>query len=134
VWRVEGTKPERWVKQTDFANAEAVGYLADRLNRLGVEDELLAIGALAGDAVAIGPAANPVVLDFAPQVEIGAEILSARGEDNRLQELRPAAQRRRVKDAEYHAAREAERTVGAALGGYAVDWDDDEDGKADDDA
>jgi GTP-binding protein len=134
VWRVEGTKPERWVKQTDFANAEAVGYLADRLNRLGVEDELLAIGALAGDAVAIGPAANPVVFDFAPQVEIGAEILSARGEDNRLQELRPAAQRRRVKDAEYHAAREAERTVGAALGGYAVDWDDDEDGKADDDA
>ena len=28
---VLGTKPERWVKQTDFANAEAIGYLADRL-------------------------------------------------------------------------------------------------------
>ena len=32
------TKPERWVRQTDFSNDEAVGFLADRLNRLGVED------------------------------------------------------------------------------------------------
>ena len=117
VWRVHGTKPDRWVRQTDFANAEAVGYLADRLNRLGVEDELLAVGALPGDAVAIGAGDAPVVFDFAPQIEIGAELLSARGEDNRLQELRPAAQRRRVKDAEYHAAREAEQSVGMALGG-----------------
>ena len=36
-WRVRGTKPERWVRQTDFSNDEAVGFLADRLNRLGVE-------------------------------------------------------------------------------------------------
>jgi len=122
VWRVEGAKPERWVRQTDFANAEAVGYLADRLNRLGVEEELLAIGAQPGDAVAIG-GDDPVVFDFAPQVDIGAELLSARGEDNRLQELRPAAQRRRVKDREYHAAREAERTVGLALGGYEPEYD-----------
>ncbi len=125
VWRVHGTKPERWVRQTDFANAEAVGYLADRLNRLGIEDELLAIGALPGDAVAIGGGDDPVVFDFAPQIDIGAELLSARGEDNRLQELRPAAQRRRLKDAEYHAAREAERTVGLALGGYEPVTDDD---------
>ena len=34
---VRGEKPERWVRQTDFANDEAVGYLADRLARLGVE-------------------------------------------------------------------------------------------------
>ncbi len=34
-------KPERWVRQTDFSNDEAVGFLADRLNRLGVEDKLL---------------------------------------------------------------------------------------------
>ena len=37
-WRVRGEKPERWVRQTDFGNDEAVGFLADRLNRLGVED------------------------------------------------------------------------------------------------
>jgi GTP-binding protein len=108
VWRVRGEKPERWVRQTDFANAEAVGYLADRFARIGIEEELLAMGALAGDAVAIG-ADNPVVFDFAPQVEIGAEILSRRGEDQRMVTDRPAAQRRRVKDAEYHAAKAAER-------------------------
>lgn len=107
VWRVRGEKPERWVRQTDFNNQEAVGYLADRLNRLGVEDELLRIGARPGDAVAIG-GKDPVVFDFAPQVDIGAEILSPRGEDARLDEERPSVTRRRAKDAEYHAAREAE--------------------------
>ena len=35
---VRGARPERWVRQTDFDNDEAVGYLADRLARLGVED------------------------------------------------------------------------------------------------
>jgi GTP-binding protein len=108
VWRVRGDKPERWVRQTDFTNPEAVGYLADRFARLGIEDELLALGALAGDAVAIGGGDDPVVFDFAPQVEIGAEILSRRGEDHRLNELRPAVQRRREKDAEYHARKAAE--------------------------
>ena len=44
-WRVRGKKPERWVRQTDFSNDEAVGFLADRLNRLGVEDRLLELGA-----------------------------------------------------------------------------------------
>ena len=38
-WRVRGDKPERWIRQTDFSNEEAVGFLADRLNRLGVEAE-----------------------------------------------------------------------------------------------
>ncbi|MGN6780703.1 MAG: GTPase ObgE, partial [Marmoricola sp.] len=33
AWRVSGEKPERWVRQTDFSNDEAVGFLADRLNR-----------------------------------------------------------------------------------------------------
>ncbi len=102
VWRVRGDKPERWVRQTDFGNPEAVGYLADRLNRIGIEDKLLELGARAGDAVAIG-GADAVVFDFAPQVDVGAEILSRRGEDQRLESDRPAAQRRRQKDAEYHA-------------------------------
>ena len=37
-------KPERWVRQTDFTNDEAVGFLADRLARLGVEDALVERG------------------------------------------------------------------------------------------
>ncbi len=102
-WRVRGTKPERWVRQTDFGNPEAVGYLADRLNRIGIEDRLLELGARAGDGVAIG-GADAVVFDFAPQVDIGAEILSRRGEDSRLSEERPAMVRRREKDRTYHAA------------------------------
>jgi GTPase len=101
VWRVRGVKPERWVRQTDFSNPEAVGYLADRLNRIGIEDRLLELGAQAGDAVAIG-GENAVVFDFAPQIDIGAEILSRRGEDSRLADERPAAVRRRERDQAYH--------------------------------
>ena len=103
LWRVRGEKPERWVRQTDFNNTEAVGYLADRLNRIGIETRLLELGARAGDAVAIG-GADAVVFDFAPQVDVGAEILSRRGEDQRFTEERPAARRRRDKDAAYHTA------------------------------
>lgn len=110
MWRVRGSKPERWVRQTDFANPEAVGYLADRLNRLGIEDQLLELGAQAGDGVAIG-GEDAVVFDFAPQVETGAEILGRRGEDERLTEQRPAAARRRARDAEYHATRAEEGHV-----------------------
>ncbi len=120
VWRVRGTKPERWVRQTDFGNPEAVGYLADRFARLGIEDELLRLGALAGDAVAIGEGEHPVVFDFAPQVDIGAEILSRRGDDQRLHEERPAVKRRRELDAAYHAAKDAERLTRMAADG----WDD----------
>ncbi|WP_415631460.1 GTPase ObgE [Propionibacterium sp.] len=106
VWRVRGEKPERWVRQTDFSNSEAVGYLADRLNRLGVEDELLRQGAVAHDAVAIGAGEHPVVFDFAPQVDIGAELLSRRGEDQRLIQDRASVRRRRERDAEYHTERD----------------------------
>ena len=45
---VRGVRPERWVRQTDFTNDEAVGFLADRLNRLGVEEELAKAGAAPG--------------------------------------------------------------------------------------
>jgi GTP-binding protein len=107
LWRVDGEKPERWVRQTDFGNPEAVGYLADRLNRIGIEDKLLELGARAGDGVAIG-GEDAVVFDFAPQIDIGAEILSRRGEDNRLDSQRPAAQRRRELDREYHARKESD--------------------------
>lgn len=59
---VRGDKPERWVRQTDFGNDEAVGYLADRLNRLGVEDELVACGAQPGASVTIGE----ITFDWVP--------------------------------------------------------------------
>jgi GTP-binding protein len=84
------------VRQTDFSNDEAVGFLADRLNRLGVEDRLLELGAQEGDAVLIGEADNAVVFDFKPMVDAGAEILGRRGEDVRFEESRPAARRRRA--------------------------------------
>jgi GTP-binding protein len=95
-WQVRGTKPERWVRQTDFSNDEAVGFLADRLNRLGVETRLLGLGAEEGDTVIIGHPDNAVVFDFKPGVDAGAENLARRGEDARLEEKRPAAARRRA--------------------------------------
>ena len=106
VWRVRGVKPERWVAQTDFSNEEAVGYLGDRLARIGVDDELLRQGAEEGDAVAIGPGDGAVVFDFLPQITAGSQPLARRGEDARLMQPRPAAQRRRARDAEYHEQRD----------------------------
>jgi GTP-binding protein len=97
-WRVRGEKPERWIKQTDFSNDEAVGFLADRLNRLGVETKLLEMGAVEGDPVLIGDPANAVVFDFKPGLDAGAEMLGRRGEDQRFTESRPAAHRRRAID------------------------------------
>src|SRR5690242_2181765 len=117
-WRVRGTKPERWVRQTDFSNDEAVGFLADRLNRLGVEDRLLELGAEEGDAVLIGEADNAVVFDFRPMVATGAELLGRRGEDSRFDESRPAAVRRRQIDAAMatKAAHETRADVARRLG------------------
>jgi len=83
-WIVRGEKPIRWVRQTDFTNDEAIGFLADRLNRLGVEDKLFALGARAGDDIVIGEDSNAVMFDFDPQNQAGAEILGRRGEDVRL--------------------------------------------------
>ncbi|MFD9607248.1 GTPase ObgE [Streptomyces sp. NPDC059970] len=100
IYRVRGEKPERWVRQTDFNNDEAVGYLADRLNRLGVEDQLMKAGARAGDGVAIGAEDNAVVFDWEPTMAAGAEMLGRRGEDHRLEAPRPAAQRRRDRESE----------------------------------
>ncbi|MFF2008965.1 GTPase ObgE [Streptomyces sp. NPDC058195] len=100
LYRVRGEKPERWVRQTDFSNDEAVGYLADRLNRLGVESALLKAGARSGDGVAIGAEDNAVVFDWEPSMAAGAEMLGRRGEDHRFEAPRPAAQRRRERDAE----------------------------------
>jgi GTP-binding protein len=84
---VRGVRPERWVRQTDFSNDEAVGFLADRLNRLGVEEQLAKAGAVEGDAVTIGG----VTFDFVPTLPAGTLTaeesagLGGRGTDNRLE-------------------------------------------------
>ncbi|MFE1785983.1 GTPase ObgE [Streptomyces sp. NPDC059506] len=107
LYRVRGEKPERWVRQTDFSNDEAVGYLADRLARLGVEEALLKAGAREGAEVVIGPEENAVVFDWEPTMATGAEMLGRRGEDHRFDAPRPAAQRRRDRDAERDEAQKA---------------------------
>ncbi len=85
AWHVRGSKPQRWIKQTDFSNDEAVGYLADRLNRLGIEAALLERGVQVGDDVVIGDDDNAVVFDFDPGVQAGAEtLLGRRGHDLRI--------------------------------------------------
>jgi len=84
-FRVRGYRPERWVRQTDFTNDEAVGYLADRLERLGVEKALVEQGAQAGDEVVIGPDDDAVVFDWEPMIGTGAELLGPRGSDPRLE-------------------------------------------------
>lgn len=88
VWfAIRGEKPERWVRQTDFSNDEAVGYLADRLARAGVEDALYKAGAVAGDEVRIGPDENSVVFDWEPTLLTGSELLGGpRGSDVRLED------------------------------------------------
>ncbi|GAA3208544.1 GTPase ObgE [Oerskovia jenensis] len=86
-FEVRGSKPERWVRQTDFSNDEAVGYLADRLARLGVEEKLFKAGAIAGDEVRIGSDKNAVVFDWEPTLITGAEHLGGpRGSDLRLED------------------------------------------------
>lgn len=107
LYRVIGEKPERWIMQTDFRNDEAVGYLADRLAKLGVENQLYKLGAKPGDAVVIGSEADAVVFDWEPTMAAGAELLgSRRGQDERLAEFgaRPS---REEKKAQHEARKDA---------------------------
>nr|WP_297426803.1 GTPase ObgE [uncultured Actinotalea sp.] len=101
-FQVRGAKPERWVRQTQFSNDEAVGYLADRLARLGVEEALFAEGATPGAEVVIGDGDDAVVFDWEPTLLTGAELLGGpRGTDVRLEDrARPTREdkRRQYKD------------------------------------
>ena len=82
---VRGDKPWRWVQQTDFSNDEAVGYLADRLAKLGVEEALTEAGADDGAEVLIGNEDDAVVFDWAPDVPAGPQRgRGPRGTDRRL--------------------------------------------------
>lgn len=116
-YRVVGERPVRWVRQTDFTNQEAVGYLADRLARLGVETELARLGAEPGDPVTIGEA----TFDWEPAGSVADLVLGPRGSDERL------APRRRATRAERQAARArdvpAEDTPGVVPPGEAGDPD-----------
>src|SRR5690606_30037048 len=90
---VHGARPERWVRQTDFGNEEAVGYLADRLARLGVEEALAKAGAEPGCLVRIGS----FEFDWQPAVYAGAAFTPGeRGTDYRLEDVssRPTAAQR----------------------------------------
>ncbi|MQA87784.1 MAG: GTPase ObgE [Streptosporangiales bacterium] len=83
---VRGEKPTRWVRQTDFGNDEAVGYLADRLARLGVEDALTDAGARPGAEVIIGEGDDAVVFDWDPSTPAGVgRRHGPRGTDSRLE-------------------------------------------------
>ncbi|MUL43064.1 GTPase ObgE [Streptomonospora sp. PA3] len=84
TFRVRGSKPARWVRQTDFANDEAVGFLADRLNRLGIEQALADAGATEGAEVYIGDEEDSVVFDWDPSVDSGETPIGPRGTDSRL--------------------------------------------------
>jgi GTPase len=80
---IRGAKPRRWIRQTDFSNDEAVGYLADRLARLGIEEALAEAGALPGAEVLIGEEDNAVVFDWDPNLPAEAGF-GPRGTDPRL--------------------------------------------------
>ena len=110
IFRILGSKPETWVLQTDFANDEAVGYLGDRLERLGVEKELFRAGAVPGATVVIGPN-DGVVFDWDPTMVGGAELLGGRGTDGRLEE-RSRATRRERKEA-FHERMDAKAATRA---------------------
>jgi len=111
IFRVIGERPRRWVDQTDFTNDEAVGYLADRLARAGVEMALYKAGAVAGATVVIGAADNAVVFDWEPTMAAGAELLTGpRGSDVRLDNLhRPTREEKRSDYADRRAGKTAAR-------------------------
>lgn len=119
---VTGTKPERWVMQTNFDNDEAVGYLGDRLAKLGVEDALRRAGAHPGDEVHIGQGKNSVEFDWDPTIIAGAEMLDgepmvSRGKDLRLMDKDGYARRRSNTERreQYHEMMDARQAVRDAM-------------------
>ena len=127
---VHGAKPERWVRQTSFDNDEAVGYLADRLARLGVEKALAAAGALPGAAVTIGD----VTFDFEPTGGMADDHYqpTRRGEDVRFdQNNRISADDRLAAKKDRRRRRDGD-TDGDFIGDFDGDFDNDVDGALED--
>ncbi|WP_308490961.1 GTPase ObgE [Microbacterium terrisoli] len=113
LYRILGAKPERWVQQTDFTNDEAVGFLADRLDKLGADDALYKAGAIPGATVVIGPG-DGVVFDWQPSLTSAAEVMVApRGSDPRIEPnmRRTNAERRE----QYHELMDAKAAARAEL-------------------
>lgn len=112
LFRVRGEKPERWVKQCDFQNEEAIGYLADRLAKAGVETGLFKAGATPGDTVVIG-GDDGIVFDWEPTMMGGAERLAGapRGTDLRLLDVgdRPTRSQKRQEQQDRRDAKAASR-------------------------
>jgi GTP-binding protein len=123
LYVVVGEKPERWVAQTDFNNDEAVGFLADRLAKLGVEENLFKAGAVPGASVSIAGRE----FDWEPTLSSAAELItSPRGTDSRLDDNQRDTNRKRRAtylermDAKAEARAELERERVAGI------WSDDE--------
>jgi GTP-binding protein len=98
---VRGLRPERWVRQTNFDNDEAVGFLADRLERLGVEEALAKAGAEPGDLVRIG------TREFDWRPTAGMYTAGPRGTDVRLEDA--SARASAADRLAAHRARQPER-------------------------
>jgi GTP-binding protein len=114
LYRILGEKPERWVEQTDFANDEAVGFLADRLMKIGIDEALFDAGATPGAAVIIG-AGKGQVFDWEPTLSSAAELMAApRGTDPRLDENNRATRAQRKQS--YHERMDAKARARAELG------------------
>ena len=121
VYVISGVKPERWVRQTQWDNDEAVGYLADRLATIGVEAQLMKMGATAGAVVQIGEA----VFDWEPTIMpgVGGSTAGPRGTDERLDD----SNRLRTDD---RRAKNSLNRPGDDR--YVSAWDIDEDGLVED--
>ncbi|WP_308464854.1 GTPase ObgE [Rathayibacter soli] len=113
IYRILGSKPERWVAQTDFTNDEAIGFLADRLAKIGIEDQLFKAGAVAGSTVVIGPGRG-VIFDWEPTLTSTAELMTApRGTDARI-DANPRATRNQRRE-EYFERMDAKAEARAEL-------------------
>ena len=109
VYRILGDKPVRWMQQTDFQNEEAVGYLGDRLEKLGVENELYRLGAVAGSTVTIGTGRRQ------RRVRLGTDDLVGSGTDTLAARNRHPLQRRRSAPDDEGASRGVPPTDGCAF-------------------
>jgi GTP-binding protein len=123
---VRGTRPERWIRQTAFDNDEAVGYLADRLARLGVEDALARAGARPGCLVTIGD----VTFEWEPSTPAGvAAMMTGRGTDIRLEQSDrvPAHERKAARNARRIPRTDAELAI-ARMQAAESPWEEIEEG------
>ena len=113
LYRIVGQKPERWVEQTDFTNDEAVGFLADRLMKIGLDEALFEAGATPGATVVIGMGKGQI-FDWEPTLSSAAELMAApRGTDPRLlEEGRPTRAKRKQS---YHERMDAKAQARAEL-------------------